>query len=104
MVNGEVIVNDVPMKKSKLYRFCEKRIDKWYKNQAGLFIESDIEPGIESGENEIQFKVEFTEEDECRQVSCVTEISMQGMRWRGCDLGTDTQNAFIQSLKRLQNH
>lgn len=89
--NGEVTINDLPTK-SKLFRFCEKKIDQWIQSHA-------------EGADTVEFKVSFTEEDEVRQVSCVTEIHLGGGAvWRGCDLAADTQQAFMHSLKRLQPH
>lgn len=96
MTNGFVTVNDAPTKKSKLYRFCEKKIDQWAKAHSGGQIPDQTES------SSLEFHVSFTEEDE--QVSCMTEIHWGGSTWRGCDLAADTQMAFIHSLKRLQPH
>ncbi|HVK61080.1 MAG TPA: hypothetical protein VM432_06000 [Bdellovibrionales bacterium] len=89
--HGEVTVNDLP-NKSRLFKFCEKKIDQWLQNLGS----STDEP--------IEFKVEFTEEEDTRQVSCVTEIHVGQSVWRGFDLSTDEQQAFMHSLKRLQPH
>lgn len=91
--NGLVTVNDEPTK-SKLYRFCEKKIDQWLRDHFG---NGEMDPGAE-------FRVEFTEEDGSEQISCVTEICLRGTLWRGCDLAGDSQQAFMHSLKRLQHH
>lgn len=88
-MNGIVTVNEAPTK-SKLYRFCEKKIDKWAE---GRFHRSPID-----------FTVSFTEEEDTRQISCETEIRFGDHVFRGADLGSDTQQAFIQSMKRLQPH
>lgn len=88
--NGEVTINDLPTK-SKLFRFCEKKIGQWIQSHA-------------EGTDPVEFRVSFTEEDEARQVSCVTEIHLGNAVWRGCDLAADTQQAFMHSLKRLQPH
>ncbi|MES2964818.1 MAG: hypothetical protein V4760_13080 [Bdellovibrionota bacterium] len=90
---GTVTVNDAPTK-SKLYRFCEKKIDQWIESRAA----------DESKDVPIEFKVSFIEEDETRQVSCETEIRVQGHLWTGADLGSDEQQAFLQCLKRLHPH
>lgn len=92
MVIGQVTVNDEPTK-AKLLRFCEKKIDQWIKSH----FDQNSTPQADA-----EFKVSFQEEG--KQISCVTEISMKGALWRGCDLGGDTQNAFMHSLKRLQPH
>lgn len=96
MFNGQVTINDSPTK-SKLYRYCEKKIDQWIQSRVGSADPTISNPTIE-------FRVSFTEEDESRQVSCVTEIQFGNSVWRGCDLAPDTQMAFMHSLKRLQPH
>lgn len=95
MANGKVTINDTPTK-SKLFHFCEKKISKWLQMRLG-------EPIASLGEEAI-FQVSFTKENGTQQVSCVTEISLRGSSWRGCDLASDPQNAFIHSLKRLHPH
>lgn len=90
---GVVTVNEAPLK-SKLFRFCEKKIGQWVEEHV-------TEP---DGSGPVDFKVSFIEEDETRQVSCETEIRLSGRSWRGCDLGSDEQQAFIQCMKRLQPH
>ena len=87
-VNGQVTINEAPTK-SKLFRFCEKKIDQWLESHA---VESPAE-----------FRVSFTEEDETQQISCVTEISMDGKILRGCDVDVDSQAAFLHSLKHLHS-
>ncbi len=95
MMNGQVTVNDSPTK-SKLYRFCEKKIDQWVKSHS---------PAQEAGEMPTaEFQVSFIEESHTKQVSCVTEVRLGGALYRGCDLDCDTQQAFIHSLRRLQPH
>ena len=84
--NGVVTLNDVPTK-AKLTRFCQKKIDQWLENRAI--------------EEHIDFTVSFMEEQETRQVSCETEIRIRDLSYRGCDLGTDAQQALIRCLKRL---
>jgi hypothetical protein len=90
-LNGEVTVNDLPTK-SRLFRFCEKKIDQWLQNH-----------GSETAEH-VDFRVEFTEEEETKQVSCVTEVRVGPHVYRGFDLDSDEQQAFMHSLKRLQPH
>lgn len=90
--NGQVTINNTPTK-SKLYHFCEKKIDQWIKTHVGAESFSNAE-----------FRVDFSEETGTKQVSCVTEILLGESKWRGCDLGGDTQNAFMHALKRLQPH
>ncbi len=97
MGSGQVTINDTPTK-SKLYRFCEKKIGQWVKTRL------ENRSPVDGGPDEIQFRVSFTEETNAQQVSCVTEIHLGGSLWRGCDLAGDTQNAFMHSLKRLQPH
>lgn len=90
---GFVTVNEHPTK-SKLYRFCEKKIDKWIRSRLGT-----------DATRPARFSVSFTEEGGARQVSCVAEIQMGDCRFRGCDLAQDPQMAFMHALKRLQpNH
>jgi hypothetical protein len=84
--NGQVTINEAPSK-SKLFRFCEKKIDQW--------LESHPVDRMASAE----FRVSFTNEDE--QISCVTEIQLGDTVLRGCDVDVDTQAAFLHSLKRL---
>lgn len=97
MSNGQVTINDAPTK-SKLYRFCEKKIDQWIRTRLGEGSPQGALPP------DLEFSVAFTEEVESRQVSCVTEIHLGGALYRGCDLAPDTQMAFMHSLKRLQPH
>jgi len=102
MSSGQVLVNDEPTK-NKLYRFCEKKIDQWLKSH----IETNANPtaeGTDEQPTEAEFRVYFTEEGDTNQVSCMTEISLKGALWRGCDLASDEQQALIHSLKRLQPH
>ena len=84
--NGQVTINECPTK-SKLYRFCEKKIDQW----------------LESHSHEVvapaEFRVTFTNEDD--QVACVTEIQLGERVLRGCDIDVDQQAAFLHSLKQL---
>ncbi len=89
MSSGEVTLNDTPTK-SKLYRFCEKKIDQWAKDHV-------------VDQEEFDFVVSFNE-TETKQISCTTEIHCGGHTYRGWDLDHDTQQAFIHSLKRLQPH
>jgi hypothetical protein len=89
---GSVTVNDTPTK-SKLYRFCEKKIDQWIRTKVGPAT------GEPTG---LEFRVSFTEEAGTRKISCVTEIQLGGKRFRGCDLAGDTQMAFMHAMKRLQ--
>lgn len=96
MSNGQVTINDTPTK-SKLYRFCEKKIDQWIRTRFGEAASGDSPA-------EIEFRVFFNEETESRQVSCVTEIQLGESVYRGCELAADTQMAFMHSLKRLQPH
>jgi hypothetical protein len=93
MVSGEVLINNQPAR-SKLARFIEKKIHQWA--QAGAQAGS-------TSTGDLAYKVAFTE-DEVKQVSCETEINVGGHLWRGCELATDTQMAFIHSMKRLQLH
>jgi hypothetical protein len=98
MVSGEVLINNQPAR-SKLARFIEKKIHQWVtQNQAGQH--KDKESTLPEN---LAYKVAFTE-DEVKQVSCETEINVGGHLWRGCELATDTQMAFIHSMKRLQPH
>mgnify|MGYP001592371548 CR=1 FL=1 len=91
LANGEVTLNEQPTK-SRLSRFCEKKIGQWLQNHA-----TNNTPLAE----EIAYRVAFTEEDDVDQISCVTEIRWAGSVWRGCELAPDAQQAFIHSLKRL---
>ena len=84
--NRQVTINEAPSK-SKLFRFCEKKIDQWLESH--------------SVHSPAQFRVSFTEEDETQQISCVTEISLDGKILRGCDVDVDSQAAFMHSLKHL---
>jgi O-phosphoseryl-tRNA(Cys) synthetase len=86
---GQVTLNDTPTK-SKLFRFCEKKIDQWLQTHA-------------DGADPVEFRVAFSEDDG-EQISCVTEIQMGSHFWRGCDLAHDSQQAFMHSLKRLTPH
>ncbi len=95
MVSGEVLINNQPAR-SKLARFIEKKIHQWASKQ-----QSDQHS--ETATEDLAYKVAFTE-DEVKQVSCETEINVGGHLWRGCELATDTQMAFIHSMKRLQQH
>jgi hypothetical protein len=101
-LNGRVLVNDEPTN-SRLYRFCEKQIDHW------------IRKAIESGTgvtpedlNDTEFTVEFTDETDGvpgqKQISCVTEVTIRGAHWKGCDLAADNQEAFLHALKHMQAH
>ena len=90
---GVVTLNDAPTK-AKLTRFCQKKIDQWLETRA---IDEPLD-------DEFDFTVSFMEERETHQVSCETEIRVRGQAYRGCDLGSDTQQALIQCLKRLQPH
>jgi hypothetical protein len=98
--NGKVMIDDEPTK-SKLYRFCEKKIDQWIKSQIALAHEGQYSTAEEP---DAEFVVEFAHEDGTKQVSCMTEIHIRGALWRGFDLATDSQQAFMHSLKRLQPH
>lgn len=84
--HGQVTINEAPSK-SKLFRFCEKKIDQWLESHA------QVDPSA------AEFNVSFTEED--KQISCVTEIHLGEQVFRGCDVDGDTQAAFLHSLKRL---
>lgn len=79
-------MNECPSK-SKLFRFCEKKIDQWLESHS-------VEPSAPA-----EFRVSFTNEED--QVSCVTEIHVGSRVLRGCDVDADTQAAFLHSLKRL---
>jgi hypothetical protein len=92
-LSGEVTINDSPSK-SKLYRFCEKKIDQWIQSKTAQ----------SHAVNSAAFRVSFSDEDDGEQVSCVTEIHLGGSLWRGCEHANDTQRAFIHSLKRLKPH
>jgi hypothetical protein len=98
--NGKVTIDDEPTK-SKLYRYCEKKIDQWIKTQIAL---EDVAAGVAADDPEAEFIVEFAHEDGAKQISCMTEIHVRGALWRGYDLATDSQQAFMHSLKRLQPH
>jgi hypothetical protein len=86
MTNGQVTINESPSK-SKLFRFCEKKIDQW------------LEAHPLTQARPAEFRVSFSDEDD--QISCVTEIQVGETVLRGCDIDVDTQVAFLQSLKRL---
>lgn len=86
LANGQVTINETPSK-CRLFRFCEKKIDQWLESHA---VETPAE-----------FRVSFTEEEESLQISCVTEISVNGKVLRGCDVDVDSQAAFLHSLKHL---
>lgn len=86
MTNGQVTINECPSK-SKLFRFCEKKIDQW------------LEAHPVAAARPAEFRVSFNDEDD--QISCVTEIQVGETVLRGCDIDVDTQGAFLQSLKRL---
>ena len=90
MVSGEVLINNQPVR-HKLARFIEKKINQWAQHFTDVTT------------NDLAYKVAFTEDD-VKQVSCETEISVGGHLWRGCEFAGDTQMAFISSLKRLQPH
>lgn len=84
--NGQVTINECPSK-SRLFRYCEKKIDQWLESHA---IQSPAE-----------FRVSFTDEIESNQISCMTEIQLGETILRGCDMDADSQAAFLHSLKRL---
>lgn len=87
--NGQVTIDECPSK-SKLFRFCEKKIDQW------------LESHVTEPQTPAEFRVSFTSEDaESKQVSCVTEIHLGTQVLRGCDVDVDQQAAFLHSLKRL---
>jgi hypothetical protein len=88
---GHVTMNDLPTK-TKLHRFCEKKIDQW--------IQTKISQSTE--DSPIQFRVEFSEDPDTQKVSCLTEVVLGSETFRGCELATDSQQAFMQTLKRLQ--
>ena len=88
-VHGQVTINEAPTK-SKILRFCEKKIDQWLASHPVGFPKDVAE-----------FRVSFTEEDETKQISCVTEILMGDKILRGCDVDVDSQAAFLHSLKHL---
>ena len=93
---GTVTLNDEPTK-AKLYRFCEKKIDQWLQSQLaaqGPQHPSDGPPA--------EFNVSFLEES--NQISCETEIHLGDAHFRGYDLATDAQQAFIHSLRQLRQH
>lgn len=90
--HGSVTLNEHPTN-SKLFRFCEKKIDQWIEARAAAT----------SAASEATFKVTFTEE-EGKRIACETEIRCGTALWRGADLANDTQQAFMHSLKRLQPH
>jgi hypothetical protein len=102
---GSVTINDTPTK-SKLYHFCEKKIDKWIRFRFGQtkLLHDPSEPCSEACSEPCIFTVSFSESHEMgtRQVSCVTEIQLGSAHWRGYDLSNDTQLAFMQALKHLQ--
>ncbi|RYZ75422.1 MAG: hypothetical protein EOP05_07865 [Proteobacteria bacterium] len=91
---GQVTVNELPSK-SRLFKFCEKKIDQWLQSHV-------TQDSGSTSEVPIEFTVSFTEEDDCDQVACMTEIHFGSSVFRGCDLAVDTQQAFMHSLKRLQ--
>lgn len=90
MGNGEVLINDQPLR-NKLARFIDKKIHQWAETNHPL-----PEP--------FAYTVAFTEDSEIRQVGCMTEIRLGDVRWRGYEFASDTHSAFIHSLKRLQPH
>ena len=124
MMHGMVTINDEPTK-SRIYRFCEKKIDQWVRDHqdevvgsemtnaksidaSGTGVTSQIATDKKStaadapfGDEEIVFTVSFTEQD-THQVACTTEVQCRGRAFRGWDLAQDTQNAFMHSLRRLQ--
>jgi hypothetical protein len=94
VANGQVTINELPSK-SRLFKFCEKKIDQW--------LQSHLDPKLASSPDlPVEFSVSFTEEDDTDQVACLTEIHFGTSVFRGCDLALDTQQAFMHSLKRLQ--
>jgi hypothetical protein len=90
MVSGEVLMNNQPAHRS-LARFIEKKIHKWAEATEHIPL------------NELAYKVAFTEDD-VKHISCETEIIVGENIWRGFELASDSQLAFISSLKRLQQH
>jgi hypothetical protein len=99
MSNGHVFMNDTPTK-SKIYKFCEKKIEQWIRSH----LQEQGSISAEESENPIEFKVLFNEESDSRQISCTTEVLLGNSVYRGWDLAADTQMAFMHSLKRLQPH
>ena len=81
-------MNDGETVNSKLYRFCEKKIDQWLASH-------------EVPTSQAEFRVSFSDEEDSNQVSCVTEIVLGEKILRGCEMDVDTQAAFLHSLKRL---
>lgn len=100
MANGEVLVNDQPLR-NKLARFIDKKIHQWVER---VEHREGAAPGESAEPDALDYKVAFTQDSDVKQVSCVTEIRLGGNLWRGCELASDTQSAFIHSLKRLQPH
>jgi hypothetical protein len=86
ILNGQVTINECPSK-SRLFRFCEKKIDQW------------LEAHPNGSQVPAEFRVSFTNEE--HQIACVTEIQLGETVLRGCDVDADTQAAFLHSLKRL---
>ena len=119
MMHGMVTINDEPTK-SRIYRFCEKKIDQWVQDHRDEVKGADQGSAIPSAnslnnsadnsanksarfeDDEILFTVSFTEQD-THQVACTTEVQCRGRSFRGWDLAQDTQNAFMHSLRRLRN-
>lgn len=108
MMHGMVTINDEPTK-SRIYRFCEKKIDQWVQDHRDEVNGDDKESSPANAafnsskvdDDEILFTVSFTEQ-ETHQVACTTEVQCRGRSFRGWDLAQDTQNAFMHSLRRLQ--
>lgn len=96
--NGQVMFNDSPSK-TKLVKFCEKKIEQWVRSQLGVSPDQPLEASSLP-----EFNVSFSEESDQKQISCVTEVRLGGHTYRGYDLDCDTQQAFIHSLKRMQAH
>ncbi len=92
-----MLVNDQPLRNKATARFIDKKIHQWAEHREDAGGDGRAPDGLD-------YKVAFTEDSGVKRVSCVTEIRLGETLWRGCELATDTQSAFIHSLKRLQPH
>lgn len=96
MVTGQVLINNQPAR-GKLTRFIDKKIQQWLESHANFHSQDDANAAL-------AYRVELELDEDEKQVSCETEIEIGGAIYRGYDLSNDTQQAFIHSLKRMQEH
>jgi hypothetical protein len=90
-MNGEVTMNQCPIRQKSLKRFIEKQLSEWLEEKHVLS-DAFADPN---------YRVEFDDLNDGQDVTCHVQVQVGEKVFRAADFSHNQQHAFLHSIKRL---